>query len=387
MTFQSKKKKVACASRSLSRSLETLSPGSKVSAVAKTCAETLSPASRDNLASSINESSLIDFTSSISKRRDKTSNCARRLALGFLVTKAGGDFNKVRRLHRHLHLKYKSVKNASEKDISSTLKHYKTIKTGVPKEPTETVKLVTEFYNKDTISRQLPYKNLTRIVKDHLGNLCRVPVRVMEVTLKGAFRTFKEANPAIKIGQRSFENLRPKYIRLRRYAQRLQCCCTYHTNMNYVRKAVNKLFLKNEKPAPFPDNDAVISATLCEVNSLKCIMRLCSACKSFPKIDALKITDLKCSASCFKDDKDCSDHTVLLHQFDRVAYMHQGKEKKKLKLLDRVIKLSILVQLFKEKMLTFPLYSINVTQTAKTFDQLISNLDESSILKVHDFLP
>ena len=67
------------------------------------------------------------------------------------------------------------------------------------------------------------------------------------------------------------------------------------------------------------------------------------------------------------------------------AFIHQGKEKKKLKLLDRVIKLLILVQLFKAKMLTFPLYSINVTQTAKAFDQLISNLDESSILKVQYF--
>ena len=60
----------------------------------------MSPGSRDDLANSIHENPLIDFIKELGKKRDKASNCARRLALGNLVTKAkaGGSYNKMRKL-------------------------------------------------------------------------------------------------------------------------------------------------------------------------------------------------------------------------------------------------------------------------------------------------
>ena len=381
--FLRKKAKIVDASKALNCSLELLSPKSKVDVLSQTCSSTMSPASRHDLANNIDGNSVIEFTKTIAKKRDKTSNCTRRLAYSHLITKASGNYNKVRKLDRGL--KFKSLKNASEKDINDTIKHYKTTKYKSEKEPTETVKRVTEFYNKDSISRQLPYKNLTRRVKDHNGNYHRVPVRVMEVTLKKALDTFKSEYPDVKISTRTFENLRPKYVRLRRYAQRLQCCCTYHTNMDYVRKGINNVFLKNGKEIPFPDNDALISAALCHATSLQCINRICAACKSFPKIDALDIPSLKCSKSCLKEGKDCNEHTILIHQFQRVEYMHKGEQKKKLKLVDQMIKLTDLVTLFKTKMEKFPMHRFSVQNTAKTFDSLVDNLDENSILKIHDF--
>ena len=96
--------------------------------------------------------------------------------------------------------------------INSVIKHYKTVKSNACKPPTETSKKVLEFYNWDDISRQLPYKNLTRKVKDHLGVCHCVPMRIMEVTLRNAFKLFKKDNASIKISQRTFEELRPKHI-------------------------------------------------------------------------------------------------------------------------------------------------------------------------------
>ena len=78
-----------------------------------------------------------------------------------------------------------------------------------------------------------------------------VAVRVTEVTLKKAYNTFTNEHPGVKIGRCSFESLPPKIIRLRPYAQRLQCCCTCHTNMDYIGKAINSLFTKNNKPTLF----------------------------------------------------------------------------------------------------------------------------------------
>ena len=211
-----------------------------------------------------------------------------------------------------------------------------------------------------------------------------VAVRVTEVTLKKACNTFTNEHPGVKIGRCSFESLPPKNIRLRPYAQRLQCCCTCHTNMDYIGKAINSLFTKNNKPSPFP-NDVLISSALCEQNSIKCILQCCEKCVDFSKIDDLAITSLKCSKSCFKENKDCTDHTIKLNQFQRVSYMHKGKEKKKLKLVDNMLTTSQLVELLKNQLKKFALHQFNVQQTTKTYDNILTNLDQYSTLKIHDF--
>ena len=78
--------------------------------------------------------------------------------------------------------------------------------------------------------------------------------------------------------------------------------------------------------------------------------------QTFPKIDRLAISSLKCSKSCYKVNKDCTKHIIKVCQFDRVVYNHKGKEKKKLKLVDKMITLSELVLLLKEKLNKFPVH-------------------------------
>ena len=246
-------------------------------AVSQTCSESSSPTLRRNVASNIHGDPLVDFNNTISKKRDKISNCARRLVLRSIVKKAGDSWKQTRQAK--LQINWKSLKQVSEKDISSVIKHYKTFKSNASKPPTETTKKVLEFYNRDDISRQLPYKNLTCNDKDHLGVYHRVLMLVMEVTLRNAFKSFKKDHASIKISQLTFEQLRPKQIRLRRYNQRLECCCTYHTNVDYIRKACNNLFVKNGREIPFPDNETLVSSVLCSPNSIKCIMRICQTCK------------------------------------------------------------------------------------------------------------
>ena len=102
----------------------------------------MSPGSRDDLANSIHENPLIDFIKEIGKKRDKASNCARRLALGNLITKIGGSYNNVRKLD--CGLKFKLLKDASEKHISNIIKLCKTSKRKAKKkkQPTEIVRVV-----------------------------------------------------------------------------------------------------------------------------------------------------------------------------------------------------------------------------------------------------
>ena len=144
----------------------------------------------------------------ISKKCDKISNFAWGLVLRRIAKKARGSWKQTRQANWQI--SWKSLKHASEKDINSVTKYYKTVKSKACKPPTETTKKVLEFYNRD-ISRQLPYKNLTRKVKDHLGVCHCVPVRVMEVTLRNAFKSFKKDNASIKISERTFQQYRPKH--------------------------------------------------------------------------------------------------------------------------------------------------------------------------------
>ena len=52
-----------------------------------------------------------------------------------------------------------------------------------------------------------------------------------------------------------------------------------------------------------------------------------------------------------KNEK-CSEegHTVKIQQFERVKYIHKGKEKKKIQLIDKHLKLTELCELFKDKL-------------------------------------
>ena len=224
----------------------------------------------------------------LAKRRDKISNCTRKLILNNMSL--AGSVSQ----------KWRSVFAAKRGIIvGDILKHYR-IDHKQQQPPTETQKVVHEFYFRDDVSRVLPYKKLTRRVKDHNGMYQRVAVRVMEVTLREGLKTFKNLHPEIKICRATFESLRPKNIRLSRCAQRLQCGCTYHQNMDYVRKACHHLLLMNGKESTLADNESLINATLCDSKSLKYILGRCNECKKFPNIDDLGLENLKCSKDCIK---------------------------------------------------------------------------------------
>ena len=73
-----------------------------------------------------------------------------------------------------------------------------------------------------------------------MGVYHRVPVRVMEVTLKKAYDNFKTDFPDVKISRCGFERLRPKNIRLRRLS-RLRHSGYNVAATHYSSKMVSKL--------------------------------------------------------------------------------------------------------------------------------------------------
>ena len=129
--------------------------------------------------------------------------------LNKLATSAG-SVEKAKKSYQNLNWTF--LQQTFQKYIDEIIVHYKTTKSKAQKPSTETAKKILDFYNRDNISRQLPYKNLTRKIKDHLGVYHRVPDRVMEVTLKKACDAFKVKYPNGKLSGSSFEKQCPRNI-------------------------------------------------------------------------------------------------------------------------------------------------------------------------------
>ena len=157
----------------------------------------------------------------------------------------------------------------------------------------------------------------------------------MEVTLKRAFEIFKLRNPTTKICTHLSECLCPKKVCVTRNAHRLQCGWTYHANVDYVSKACNNLLLVNAKDNLQPTSDALMSAALSDLKSLK-------------------------------------------------WYNRNGKEKKKMQLVNEWMILVKLVKLFKFKLKHFPNHQYNTQHTSKVYDKAISNNTTDMTVKIHD---
>ena len=97
-------------------------------------------------------------------------------------------------------------------------------------------KQVQEFYEKDTVSRQMPGKRdcVTMIVK---GVKERVQKRQILCTIYEAYLHFKEENPTVKIGFSKFAEARQKNIVLPgATGTHIVCVCTYHQNPKLTKQ-------------------------------------------------------------------------------------------------------------------------------------------------------
>ena len=92
-----------------------------------------------------------------------------------------------------------------------------------------------------TISRVLPYKNLTKTIKLPNGEPEHAHVRVLEVAFFDAYKVSKLAEETLKMQ-------RPKHIRVKKDGKRLVCACTYHVNIDHLRKALNNLLSVSNEP-------------------------------------------------------------------------------------------------------------------------------------------
>ena len=156
------------------------------------------------------------------------------------------------------------------------------------------------------MARECPYKKSTVLVGGQ-----RQPVKFLEKTLSEYFHIFKQENPTVKIGHTSFESLRTKNIKLKSEAQRQVCCCIQHINIDYLCTKLNELLRINNQPI-IPDNEILVSKTVCRSDDITCIERLCKNC-SVDLLNEVSDTIKYCSYDCKGKQEECSNHTAVCH--------------------------------------------------------------------------
>ena len=207
----------------------------------------------------------------------------------------------------------------------------------------------------------------------------------MEKTLFQPYRLFKECHPEKVVSRRKFEKLRPRNVRVKRAAQRLVCCYTYHVNVMYLTKCVSRIILANQKDTfNFSSNENLCKFLLCDVKNIRCITQQCNECKYFKKLDLFK--ELHCSKVCFENKSNCENHKINVLQFEKIEYLHKDEKKRKIAVVDKYETLGTLVELLKQRLNGFPRHRFNIQHPKDVIDEAILNLRESTyIMEVQDF--
>ena len=174
------------------------------------------------------------------------------------------------------------------------------------------------------------------------------------------------------MGHTSFENLRPKYIKLKSQAQHQACCCIQHVNIDYLCTKLNKLLRINNQPI-IPDNEILVSKTFCRSDDTTCIERLCKNC-SVDLLNEVSDTIKYCSQVCKEKQEECSNHTVVCHQFRKSDYTNKrGEAKKKLALATDHYTICELFRTLKATMIFFQ----NIDTTMHTQKKFINKQSTS----------
>ena len=198
---------------------------------------------------------------------------------------------------------------------------------------------VINFYNNYKISRVVPHKNATVLVKNSNETKERVCLRILEKIIEATYHSVCNENPECSFKLRKFGELCPQNIRLRKMAQRAVCCCTIHVNVDYLRKAaIRYCQIIGQDSTTISCNEKLCDNILCEELNIKFYHQKCTDCEANSQT---WLKNLKCSSKCYVENVDChaQDQVINLKQFERIEYFHAGKSKKKLSLNNKSVTL------------------------------------------------
>ena len=248
-----------------------------------------------------------------------------------------------------------------------------------------------KFWMSPQISR--PTGNKNDVKRHRVGPKSYIshPIYILEKTQTEVYCEFKESNPDIKIGQRSFETIKPFFVKPIRPKDKTTCCCRYHVEFGHdfckcmqvrsdLHKSKNDVELKTKFPV-FEHSSDMIEQTLCEKNDQErwhkkvCLDRECNRC--------VVRADLF-----MKEETDQSENSKDV-QWERYEYQTLKTKgsltKRKLVLVKKQTNVGVLFNHFQSILHKFPSHQFRSEWQTKQAKHIIENLPEGDIVAVHDF--
>ena len=153
-----------------------------------------------------------------------------------------------------------------------------------PSLPSETVEIVTNFYQSDEISRTMPGKKDFISVKQE-GTRVHIQKRLVLSNLKEVYRAFKDAHPDRKIGFSKFAELRPQYCVLAGASgTHSVCVCTIHQNMKLMFSEARLSEIVTPEGINLFTYHHCLASTLCNSPLPTCYLGECTSCPGVSKL-------------------------------------------------------------------------------------------------------
>ena len=150
--------------------------------------------------------------------------------------------------------------------------------------PSETVKLVTDFYQSDEISRMMPGRKDFVSVRQE-GRRVHVQKRLVLSNLKEVYSAFKDAFPNKNIGFSKFAELRPPHCVLPGASgTHSVCVCTLHQNMKLMFLGARLSNLIAPESIYLPTYHHALAKILCNPPLPTCYLGECTACPGISKL-------------------------------------------------------------------------------------------------------
>ena len=133
---------------------------------------------------------------------------------------------------------------------------------------------VKEFYESDAISRVMPGKDDTMIVRHEDGTKTKERKQHLTMTVMEAYELFHEKTE-MTIKKSTFAELRPKHVLLSSKMPHNVCACKYHGNVILLLEALHRVC----PSIPLYSRNEFISLCVCDIEDETCMSNWCRTCR------------------------------------------------------------------------------------------------------------
>ena len=239
----------------------------------------------------------------------------------------------------------------------------------------ETVK---EFYLDPNISREVPCKRECINVTEN-GKKKAVVKHLMTLTVKDAYKCFKEKCPDTKMGFKSFRKLKPPAVKRVTETNKRSCLCRTCCNAALKCEALQTISKSSEEIENMSkdlifDKKEINKMTLCENPKSSCIERNCKGCS------VKKISEYYSEIA-----KYCSERQLKI-TWDYITIKKDEKEKKIMPCVQKETTFEEFINKDFEQIMTS--YAAHIFRAAWQHNQMsacLKNLEEGQVMTVMDF--